>query len=326
MVRIFREKKCVSGAFFFVPVLVFVFFTGFMGDLFIANALAQPQDKPAQQEDAAGIELDEASVKAGVAERIRLTRGAQDERFKKFTPDLVTIDGQIPVNIQGMTFFAVKVKILPPPPGEGEETITLVLDKSGTIQIVDIQELASGKSLTQDALNQFIRVEDITADFGKEIFTGKGNHSLIVISDPFCPYCRKGWDYVKARKEKLKSLRLAHFPLNRSAEVTSMVMADANQRKFKLFEVVDFAYTHLNPVNNPEDILMQFMDAFPEFREFWGEDPSIAITKLEENYLEMVREERANAQSLGINSTPFFVVKGQFVKGFNAEKLDKLMP
>jgi protein-disulfide isomerase len=325
IIRIFNVRRFEFWAYFFAVALL-ALVMGFMSNPFMANALAQSQKEVVLQGDASLSELDEAALKAGIAARIRATRGAQDGRFTQINPDMVTIDRKVPFFIQGMSFFAVKVKILSPPPGAGEEAITLVVDKSGTLQIIDIQDLASGNSLAQDALNQLIRAEDIPPDFGKKIFKGTGQHSIIVISDPFCPYCRKGWDYLKAKKGKLKTFRLSHFPLNRAAEVAGMVMADAHHRQFKLFEIVDFSYTRLNPDQNPQDILVQFMDAFPELKEIWGDDPVTALEHLEEKYLAVVREERGSAQELGINSTPIFIVNGEFIKGFNAEKLDKIMP
>ncbi len=326
IVRNYRVMLHGFWAFLFIFGLFFVSFIHFTLNPFMANALAQPREQSAKQAAKPGFELDEAALKANVAARIRATRGAQDERFKQFGPELVSIDRKIPFHIEGMTFFAVKLMILSPPPNAGEESTSIVVDKSGTLQIADIQDLASGNSPAQDALSQLVRIEDIPPDFGKEIFKGNGKYSMIVISDPFCPYCRKGWDYVKAQREKLKTLRLSHFPLNRSAEVTCMVMADAHHRQFKFFEIVDFSYTRLNPVSNPEDILTQFMDAFPELKEKWGEDPALAMKHLESNYLDVVREERKNAQILGINSTPAFFVNDEFIKGFDADKLGKAMP
>ncbi|MFO8083645.1 MAG: thioredoxin domain-containing protein [Desulfobacterales bacterium] len=272
------------------------------------------------------IELDKTALKENIAARVRTTRGAQDEGFKKFTADMVVVERTVPVHIKEMTFFAVKIKMFSPPPAAGEDIISLVVDKSGSLQIADIHDLASGNSLTQDAMNQLVSPEDIPPDFGKEIFKGTGSHSVIVISDPFCPYCRKGWNYIKLQREKIKTLRLSHFPLNRPAEVACMVMVDANKNQLKLFEVVDFAYTQLNPVPVAEDIIAQFMDAFPELKAKWGDEPAGAVKYLEENYLDAVREERKSVQALGINSTPVFFVNNEFIKGFNEEKLDKAMP
>lgn len=326
IVRIFGTRHFEIRTFFLPPGLFILLALGWILNPFIMPVLAQTKGQAVQHVIASDVELDEKTLKSNVAARIRTTRGAQDARFRQFSPALVIIDRKVPFNIQEMTFFAVKVKLLSPPPGAGEETITLVVDKSGSLQIVDIQELSSGNSLVQDAMNQLIRVEDIPPDFGKEVFKAKGKHSIIAVSDPFCPYCRKGWDYFKIQQDKLKTFRLAHFPLNRAAEVACMVMADAHNRQFKLFEVVDFAYTHLNPASTPQDILVQFMDAFPEFKEKWGQDSAEALKYLEEKYLAMVQKEKEIAQGLGINSTPVFFVNGQMIRGFNAGKMDKAVP
>jgi hypothetical protein len=322
------KNLCFKGFTFrayFYAIVFLAIITDFMPNPFISNALAQSQQEAALQMDKPHSELDEAALKESIATRIRNTRGTQDERFKQFGPDQVIIDRKIPILIQEVTFFAVKVKILSPPPDVREEMITLVVDNSGILQIPDIQNLATGNSLVQDAFTQLISLEDIPPDFGKEIFKGTGKHLLIAISDPFCPYCRKGWDYIKEQKEKLKAFRLSHFPLNRAAEVACLVMADAHQRQFKVFEIVNFAYTRLNPVANPEDILQQFVDAFPELQKIWGQDIASVLSNLEEKYLVVVREERNHAQALGINSTPMFLINNELIKGFNAEKLDKAM-
>jgi len=76
----------------------------------------------------------------------------------------------------------------------------------------------------------------------------------------------------------------------------------------------------------PASISAVYADAFPELKEKWGEDAASALKYLEENYLAAVREERKTAQSLGINSTPAFFVNDEFIKGFNADKLDEAMP
>ena len=309
----------ILGLFLFIIV-------GLTLNVLKTDALAQSADKHSQELTVPASELDEKSLKESIANRIRVTRGAQDDRFKQFSPDLVTIERKIPFHTQDITFFAVKVKIHSLPPDSGSETITLIVDKNGKLQINDIHDLASGISLAQDALNQLIRAEDFPPDFGKEIFKGTGKHSMTLISDPYCPYCRRGWEYIKTKKEKLKSLRLSHFPLNRSAEVAAMVMADSYHRQFKLFAIVDFAYTLLNPAADPEDIVSQFMDAFPELSEIWGQEPSAALKYLEEKYQALVHEEIEIAKSLGINSTPVFIVNNELVKGFNAEKLEKAMP
>ena len=113
--------------------------------------------------------------------------------------------------------------------------------------------------------------------------------------------------------------------MNRSSEIACMVMADSYDRKFKVFEIVDFAYTRLNTNPDPENIVKQFMEAFPELKEIWGQESSAALKNLENKYQAVVQKEGKIARDLGINSTPLFIVNNELIKGFNTEKLEKAM-
>jgi protein-disulfide isomerase len=162
--------------------------------------------------------------------------------------------------------------------------------------------------------------------FGKEIFSGPGPHTIIAVSDPFCPHCRQGWDHVKLNLDRIKTFRLAHYPLNTASETACMVMADAYHRRFMIFDVVDFSYTHLTKEQEPRDIVAQYMAAFPELAEPWGKDPEAALAYLEKHFQDQVKDEKQTARSLGIQSTPVFFINNSFLKGFNAEKMAPLMP
>ena len=292
-----------------------------------ADVLAQPAKKKDSRKTVLAPALDDAALKAGIAQRIRETRGAKDERYKLYSPDLVEIDETICVHIRGTAFFAVKLK-LHAAAGEGEqEVITLIVDKTGTLQISGVHDLATGANLMQDAVNQLehVDVRDLPPGFGKEIFTGDGTHAVTAVSDPFCPHCRNGWEYIKLHQNRFKTFRLSHFPLNPAAEIACMVMADAHHRQFKVFEIVDFAYTLLQSAPDPQKILVQFMDAFPELAKKWGQDLTSALAYLTQTFGAAVRKERSAAQALGINSTPVFFVNDTYIRGFHAEKMDNAM-
>jgi hypothetical protein len=244
----------------------------------------------AQEQTAdAGPALDEAALRAAVAVRIRATRGLQEERFKKFPPEQVHIDKTIPLNIDDMTFFAVKASLVTMPAGTPAESLLMVVDKSGTFHIDDIQDLASGTSMVQAALQRLVQIDDIPADFGKAIFKETGSHDVIAVSDPFCPHCRKGWDYFTSHRDKIRTFRLAHFPLDRYSSIVCKVLADAGERSFDMFEIVEFAYTHLQKKQDVEEIIEQFTSFFPELAQKWGDDTSQAVAYLDEKYSERIQ-------------------------------------
>lgn len=292
-----------------------------------ADSPAQSVEQTSHQNTGSAPELDGAALKASIAQRIRMTRRAKDDRYKLFSPDLVKIDEKIVVHIRGMDFFAVKIKLHTPDTKAVEEVLSLIVDETGTLQISGVHDLASGANLMQNAVSQLqhVDVQDLPPDFGKEIFTGDGAHTITAVSDPFCPHCRKGWEYIKLHQEKIKTFRLAHFPLNPASAAACMVIADAHHRQFKVFDIVDFAYSQLHSAPEPQKIVVQYMEAFPELAEKWGHDPVSALSYLTKTFGSVVQKERKAAQTLGINSTPVFFVNDTYIRGFHARKLDNAM-
>ncbi|MFO7913751.1 MAG: thioredoxin domain-containing protein [Desulfotignum sp.] len=317
----------------FLPVLVLLylacllFVTAIFPGPGQADVPAQSVEQTSGQKTGSAPELDGTALKAGIAQRIRMSRGAKDDRYKQFSPDLVKIDEKIFVHLRGMDFFAVKIILHHPDTKAVEEVLSLIVDKTGTLQISGVHDLSSGANLTQNAVSrlQHVDVKDLPPDFGKDIFTGDGAHTITAVSDPFCPHCRKGWEYIKLHQDEIETFRLAHFPLNPASEAACMVMADAHHREFKVFDIVDFAYTSLHSAPEPQKIVVQYMEAFPELAEKWGPDPASALSYLTKTFGSVVRKERKTAQTLGISSTPVFFVNDTYIRGFNAQKMDNAM-
>jgi protein-disulfide isomerase len=281
------------------------------------------------QTAASSAVLDEAALKAGIAHRLRTAREDRDERFQHFSSAHVRIEKKMPVHISDtLTVFAVKLRLMPPVSDASPEFITLVVDDTGTLQIGDIQHLATGSNLVQDAVDQVqaVDISDLPSDFGKLIYTGTGPHTLIAVSDPFCPHCRKGWEFIKLNLDQIHTLRLAHFPLSPAAETAGLVMADAYHGKSMVFDIIDFTYTVLDPSQDPLEILAQYMDEFPELTQKWGTTPEHALTYLTDRFLTQIKADRQTLQTLGIHSTPVFFVNQTFIKGFNARKIEAAMP
>lgn len=269
--------------------------------------------------------LDEETLKNNIAARVRNTRGAQDEAFKTFSAARVRIANQKSVQIGDLTVYAVQVQVHPPEGDGPPDILSVVVDAGGAYQFAEIQNLADGRSLVRDALAEVKRIDDLPPDFGKVVFEGEGAHTMVVVSDPFCPYCRKGWEYVMERRTSLKTLRFAHFPLNAASEAAVWAVTDAQVRDDGAFEMLDFAYTRLNRSQNPQDIVAHYLQTYPELKSYWGEDAAQALQYLRDTYQAAAQQERNQAQALGISSTPIFFVNGEMVQGFNAAKLDDLL-
>ncbi len=319
-----RFSGCLTATFFWILILC----------LLPTPVLADtPHPKPGdtQPEQAATplAALDDAALKAGIAHRLRTARGDRDDRFKQFSSAHVRIEKKMPVHISDtLTVFAVKLRITPPVPDAPPEFITLVVDDTGTLQIGGIQHLATGSNLVQDAVDQVqaVDISDLPPDFGKPIYTGTGPHTVIAVSDPFCPHCRKGWDFIKLNLDRIHTLRMAHFPLNQAAETAGLVMADAFHRQVMVFDIIDYTYTELDPSSDPLEIVKQYMAAFPDLAQKWGPAPETALTYLTDRFLTRIKADQHTIRTLGIHSTPVFFIDQTFIKGFNAQKMEAALP
>jgi len=269
--------------------------------------------------------LDEAAFRRHAAERIRTMKGTKDPRFLQTTEKHVTIEKTIPIALPTGTLYGVRFRVTTPTAEKESEVVTLIVDPSGTFIYPDVQELSTGKSLVRDALSELRKIEHIDPAYGKEIYRGTGTHDVILISDPFCPHCRKGWGWLVENKGKLRSLRIAHFPLSPASEAACMALKDLDQLGVKPMEAEDYAYTFLNPSNEPKEIIQQFLEGFAEFKKANGEDAEAVLKKLEGKYQEAVRKERADAQAIGITSTPTFFIDGKMVDGFNVAKIGEVL-
>lgn len=269
--------------------------------------------------------LNEEAFKEHIAERVRIMKGPRDSRFQQTTAQNVTIEKSLPIDTPGGMLYGVRFRVSTPTAEKESEVITLIVDPSGSLIYPDVQDLATGKSLVRDAMSSLRVIEHIDPNYGKEIYRGAGQHDVILISDPFCPHCRKAWSWIVENKAKIRSLRVAQFPLSAASEMACMAMNDLKTLGTNPFEVEDYAYTFLNPSNDPKAVVRQFMDGFAEFKKANGEDVDAVLKKLEGKYQKIVQKERADAQAIGVMSTPEIFVDGKMVDGFNVVKLNEMI-
>lgn len=271
------------------------------------------------------FQLDEAAFRQHAAERIRIMKGKKDPRFLQTTEKHVTIEKTAPIPLPTGILYGVRFRVATPTAEKESEVVTLIVDPSGTFIYPDVQELSTGKSLVRDALSELRKIEHIDPTYGKEIYRGTGTHDVILVSDPFCPHCRKGWGWLVENKGRLRSLRIVHFPLSAASEAACMVLKDLDQLGVKPMEAEDYAYTFLNPANEPKKIIHQFLEGFVEFKKANPEDAEAVLKKLEDKYQKAVHKERADAQAIGISSTPVFFIDGNMLEGFNAAKIEEIL-
>lgn len=270
------------------------------------------------------VSLNISSLKQAIAERTVASWGQTDALYQNFSADQVVIAKEIPVFVNGVPFFAVKA-ILKSPNEKPDELLFLIVDRSGRFQFPDILDIRTGTSLFSDAMTELRKIEDLSDDFGSLIFEGKGKHGIVLVSDPFCTFCRRGWSYLVKEKAKIKALKLAHLPLNKYSELVCMALLDAEKRGDNLFEMVNFAYGDLKQTADDEVIVRHFLKTFPHLRKIWGETPKEAVFYLRSHYTDEIQKEVQRIRGMGMNSTPVFFIDKHMIEGFQEKPIRERM-
>jgi thiol:disulfide interchange protein DsbC len=154
----------------------------------------------------------------------------------------------------------------------------------------------SGKNLTAERTGEIMvqKAKDLPLD--KAIKTGSGKHMVIEITDPDCPYCRKGAAFFAPRKDITKYTFLFPLSIHPDAENKSRYILCAKDRAESLESVME------------GKIDGQKYDTCKS-------DDVEALLKLY----------KSAAEKMGVNSTPFYLVDGQPVMGIDTNKIEQIL-
>ena len=270
--------------------------------------------------------LDDAKLKEKILSRIQNANAGKNDSYKNVDISKIIVERKIPFQVLGQTLFAVRLKILPMLPEQINEFLYLVVDPTLTVQYPDIINLDTGTSILSQVMMDLRRIKLPEKGFGSEVYKGGGVHQIVLISDPFCPYCRHVWEYLFQHKDKIKSLKMSYYPIHTVSAIACAVLDFALQKHMNIFDIINFSYTKLNPSESPTDVLKQYAAAFPLFKSYWGDDLNTAAQKLQAEYLPMIQKEQIEEKNLGIMGTPVTFIDGYMVEGGNIPKFNELMP
>lgn len=271
-------------------------------------------------------ELDEMKLKEKILSRIQKADAGKHDAYHRLDSNLVVIEKKIPFRILNQTLYGVRLKILPVLPDQKHEFLNLVVDPSLTVQYTDILDMETGVSVVNQVMVELRRIALPEKSIGSEIYKGSGIHQIVLISDPFCPYCRQVWAYLVEHKDKFKSLKMVHYPIQAASETACAVLEFARQKRLNIFDIIHFSYSRLSPGETPSEMLKQYAAEFPLLKKYWGNDLEAAAKKLQTEYLSAIHKEQSEAKDLGIVGTPVTFVDGYMIEGGNFPKLDELMP
>jgi len=303
----------------FNKITIALFYTGWIILFSVQSLLAQTVTAPVP------VDFNELKLREKVAARIASGNLSKNPAYSAFNSDKVIIEKRLQFNFQNQTFFGVRLKILPVVAEQKHEFLYLIVDRDINYQFSDVIRIEDGVSEFSPVMMELRRIELPEAGLGHEIEKGNGVHHITLVSDPFCPYCRKVWDYLYQNRASFKSFKLAHYPLHPPSRIASAVMMYAQKKQLDILAIANFSYTRLISSESPIDILYQYVSEFPVLKKHWGENLEKAAEMLQTDYSQMVAKEHEDIRDLGISGTPATFVDGYMVEGFNATKFNELI-
>lgn len=165
--------------------------------------------------------------------------------------------------------------------------------RTGYLFIGDIVN-SEGRSLTQEKMAA-ARFKLLTReDLNKAIKVGSGRNTVVEVTDPDCPFCRKMHAYWESRNDVTRYIFFKPLDMHPDAvKKVTYILAAADTEK-ALFEV------------------------------YSGQlDSNRAVLDRKYDDRGRLQAQRAVADKLEVNSTPTFWVNGKFVSGANIPLIEK---
>jgi len=243
-----------------------------------------------------------------------------------------TAPARVRIGDNSFYLFAVNFALIHADKNRPAREMTLLVDPTGKLEFSELSYIASGKNPAQEALDIASR-KQIAPDLGDLLLRGQGNNDVLLVSDPFCPYCRLSYTYLKKKKDKINELRILELPYSSHPGARMSVMGifkTADAPEVSLLQAVDFAYEDLNSPgkknrNNADQfVLEQFSAAFPEQFSALPEG-QVGYDHLEGLYGEKIDKQIQAAEKLGVSATPTIFINKIPVRGFSREDIDRLL-
>lgn len=225
------------------------------------------------------------SVLMVIATGAPLQAATPEESFRKSFPD-IPAESVTPTNILGVYEVVAGGRVAYYAPGPEYLVIGEIITKDR-------------KNLTQErnAELQGKKFKDLPLE--KALKIGSGPHTVIEITDPDCPFCRKASDYLATRNDITRYIFL--YPI-------SSIHPNAEAKIRYVFCAQDRAKAYEEAMTGKLDDM-----------KFTTCDDAAAA--------ELVKAHKESGDKIGISGlgTPMFVIDGQFVKGANIPQIEKIL-
>jgi len=274
--------------------------------------------------------LNNDSLRASMAKRVNLILTERSGNQVPPIPiDAIKIDAVHPVTLGEMTLFAVKMSLnagsastLFP---QSEEMVILT-DPSGTYQLGMVTDIATGAEAAMVQASELTSIK-FPKNLAKSFISGEGKRNVVMVTDPFCPYCRQAYAYLMGQRKRIDTLSLVHLPLpgHPGADTAAWIMEFAREEASDMYkQVVDFAYSELtapsgmNPIDSQRHVIDQYLKRFPNLT---SQPRDLFYFYLKGKYEPQDMATRKELQKLRINGTPAVIIDGQVIHGFDQKEI-----
>ena len=158
------------------------------------------------------------------------------------------------------------------------------------------------------------------------IFSGQGNLNVIMVSDPFCPFCRRSMRYLLRRQNEIATLSIVLHPLSfhPGADATCWILNHIfDHHPDKIAEAVSFAHGGLKnpPTNNPRNAREYVVNAFIDKFHWLVTDPDMSfLDYLRRKYAKKVTHTSQTITALGTKNIPLVIIDGTIILGYKPER------
>ncbi len=204
------------------------------------------------------------------------------ETLARMFPNL-KFDSIGPSRIEGLYEVVAGTNIVYFSPNEGVLLFGQMVDRSG-------------KNLTSERVGEIMvrKAKDLPLD--KAVRTGSGRHRVIEVTDPDCPYCRKGAAFFEPRTDVTKYTFLFPLAMHPDAQNKARYILCAKDRTATL-----------------RDVMEGKID---------GQKYETCKTDAVE---ELLKLHESVGKKMGVTATPFYIVDGQPVTGIDIHRIEQIL-
>jgi len=214
-----------------------------------------------------------------------LLAATPEESFRKTFPN-IPMEGIAPTDIPGLYEVVSSGRIIYYAPGPEQLIVGEILTKER-------------KSLTQARNNELMAKNFKDLPLEKAVKIGSGPHTVIEITDPDCPFCRKASSYFAAKKDVTRYVFF--YPI-------AQLHPKAEPKVLYVLCAKDQAKAY-------EEAMTGKLDEM----KFTPCDDAAAAELLK------IHKETGEKAGGGAIGTPLFMIDGQVVKGANIPQIEKIL-